>query len=306
MSAGHSHDHSHVAARAGHERVLWIALGLTSSFMVAEVIGALVTRSLALLSDAAHMFTDSAALAVSLVAVWIAKRAADRKRTFGYYRFEILAAAFNAVLLFAVALYILYEASQRLRAPTEIQSLGMLIIASIGLVVNLVAMLLLRAGSTESLNVKGAYLEVWSDLLGSIGVIVAAIVIRMTGWTWVDSLVAAGIGLWVLPRTWILLKASINILLQGVPEGVDIEKLESAIRGVAGVTELHNLHVWGLTSGKTVMSAHVTVDPALTDERTLIPSITELVEHDFGIEHSTVQVEFVGVEVHPRETSRVT
>lgn len=174
----------------------------------------------------------------------------------------------------------------------------MLIIASIGLVVNLVAMRLLRAGSSESLNVKGAYLEVWSDLLGSIGVIVAAVAIRTTGWSWVDSLVAAGIGFWVLPRTWVLLKASINILLQGLPEGVDIEKLETAIRGVAGVTDLHNLHVWGLTSGKTVMSAHVIVDPALCEERQMIPAITELVEHGFGIEHSTVQVEIVGVNAH--------
>ena len=298
MSAGHSHGHSQGAVRAGHERALWIALGLTTSFMVAEIVAALITRSLALLSDAAHMFTDSAALAVSLVAIWIAKRAADRKRTFGYYRFEILAAAFNAVLLFLVALYILFEAYQRLRAPAEIESLGMLVIASIGLVVNLIAMRLLRSGSTESLNVKGAYLEVWSDLLGSIGVIVAAIVIRTTGWVWVDSLVAAGIGLWVLPRTWVLLKASINILLQGVPEGIDIDKLEAAIRGVAGVTDVHSLHVWGLTSGKTVMSAHVVVDPALTDERQVIPAITELVEHDFGIEHSTVQVEIAGVNVH--------
>ncbi|HEX8009878.1 MAG TPA: cation diffusion facilitator family transporter [Casimicrobiaceae bacterium] len=298
MNSSHSHGHSHGAVRAGHERVLWIALGLTTTFMAAEVVGALITQSLALLSDAAHMFTDSAALAVSLAAIWIAKRAADHKRTFGYYRFEILAAAFNAVLLFLVALYILFEAYQRLRAPAEIQSLGMLVIASIGLVVNVVAMRLLRAGSTESLNVKGAYLEVWSDLLGSVGVIVAAIIIGTAGWTWVDSLVAAGIGLWVLPRTWTLLKESINILLQGVPEGVDVEELEAAIRGVAGVTDLHNLHVWGLTSGKTVMSAHVIVDPASCEERQVIPAITELVEHDFGIGHSTVQVEIVGVKVH--------
>lgn len=294
MGAGHSHAN----VRAGHERPLWIALALTTSFMLAEVVGALITGSLALLSDAAHMFTDSAALAVALVAIWIAMRAADRKRTFGYYRFEILAAAFNAVLLFLVAMYILYEAYQRLRTPVEVQSLGMLVIASIGLVVNLISMRLLRGGSSESLNVKGAYLEVWSDLLGSIGVIVAAIVIRFTGWTWVDPLVGAGIGLWVLPRTWVLLKASINILLQGVPEGVDIEKLEAAIRAVPGVTDLHSLHVWALTSGKTVMSAHIVFDPSLGDERQVVAKISELVEHEFEIEHSTVQVEIVGVDVH--------
>lgn len=287
MSAGHSHGE----VRAGHERPLMIALGLTTAFMLAEVAGALITGSLALLSDAAHMFTDSAALAVSLVAIWIGKRAADHKRTFGYYRFEILAAAFNAVVLFLVALYILYEAYQRLRTPEDIQPLGMLVIASIGLVVNLVAMRLLRAGSEESLNVKGAYLEVWSDLLGSIGVIAAAIVIRMSGWLWVDSLVAAAIGLWVLPRTWVLLKQSINILLQGVPEGIDMEKLEAAMRAVAGVTDLHSVHVWALTSGKNVMSAHVVVDPALGTEPNVLKIITELVEHDFGIAHSTIQIE---------------
>jgi cobalt-zinc-cadmium efflux system protein len=294
MGAGHSHGE----VRAGHERVLLIALGLTTSFMVAEVAGALITGSLALLSDAAHMFTDSAALGVSLVAIWIAKRAADRKRTFGYYRFEILAAAFNAVLLFLVALYILFEAYQRLRAPVEIQSLGMLVIASIGLVVNLISMRLLRSGSNESLNVKGAYLEVWSDMLGSIGVIVAAIVIRTTGWTWVDSLVAAGIGLWVLPRTWILLKASINILLQGVPEGVDIQKLETAIRGIAGVPDLHDMHVWGLTSGKTVMSAHVVADIGVRDEQTVLAEVTRLAREEFEIGDVTLQIESASVNLH--------
>lgn len=294
MSSGHSHGE----VRAGHERVLFIALGLTTSFMVAEVVGALVTGSLALLSDAAHMFTDSAALAVSLVAIWIARRAADRKRTFGYYRFEILPAAFNAVLLFLVALYILFEAYQRLRAPVEIQSLGMLVIASIGLVVNLISMRLLRSGSTESLNVKGAYLEVWSDMLGSIGVIVAAIVIRTTGWAWVDSLVAAGIGFWVLPRTWILLKASINILLQGVPEGVDIQKLEIAIRGIAGVTDLHDMHVWALTSGKTVMSAHVVANIGVRDEQTILAEVTRLARAEFEIGDVTLQIESASADLH--------
>lgn len=231
MSAGHSH----AQVRAGHERKLWMALGLTGSFMIAEVIGAFVTGSLALLSDAAHMMTDALALAISLVAIQVAKRAADRKRTFGYARFEILAAAFNALLLFAVAFYILYEAYQRLQAPAEIQSTGMLVIAVLGLIVNLISMRLLSAASGESLNVKGAYLEVWSDMLGSIGVIIAAVVIMFTGWGWVDSVVAAAIGFWVLPRTWTLLKESMNVLLQGVPDGMDIDQVEQAIRSVPGV-----------------------------------------------------------------------
>ena len=198
------------------------ALGLTFGFLLAEVIGGVVTGSLALISDAAHMFTDAAALAIALAAIRIARRPADVRRTYGYHRFEILAAAFNALLLFAVALYILFEAYQRFRNPPEIQSTGMLVIASLGLVVNLISIRLLSGGKDSSLNVKGAYLEVWSDLLGSLGVIAGALVIRFTGWAWVDTLIAVAIGFWVLPRTWVLLKDSLNILLEGVPEGIDV------------------------------------------------------------------------------------
>ena len=273
MSAGHSH----AQVRAGHERKLWIALGLTGSFMLAEVIGAFVTGSLALLSDAAHMMTDALALAISLVAIQVAKRPADRKRTFGYARFEILAAAFNALLLFAVAFYILYEAYQRL-----------------GLVVNLISMRLLSAASGESLNVKGAYLEVWSDMLGSVGVIIAALVIMFTGWGWVDSVVAAAIGFWVLPRTWTLLKASMNILLQGVPEGVDIEQVEQAIRSVPGVRDVHDLHIWALTSGKNVLSTHLVADASQGTEQQILSRVTELLHEQFDISHATIQVEGEG------------
>ncbi|WP_447891278.1 cation diffusion facilitator family transporter [Pseudomonas hormoni] len=287
MSAGHSHGQ----ARAGHEKKLWIALALTTSFMIAEVIGAFITGSLALLSDAAHMLTDSTALAISLVAIQIAKRAADKKRTFGYARFEILAAAFNAILLFMVAVYILYEAYQRFKTPTEIQSTGMLIVAVIGLVVNLVSMRLLMSASDESLNVKGAYLEVWSDMLGSIGVIGAALIIRFTGWTWVDSIVAAAIGLWVLPRTWVLLKESMNILLQGVPDGIDIAEVESTIRAVEGIEDIHDLHLWALTSGKNVMSAHLVVQHPSRPDQEILAEVTRLMSEKFHISHTTLQLE---------------
>ncbi|MCF5665196.1 cation diffusion facilitator family transporter [Pseudomonas marginalis] len=290
MSAGHNH----AKVRAGHERLLWLALGLTGSFMVAEVIGAFITGSLALLSDAAHMMTDALALGISLVAIHVAKRAADRKRTFGYARFEILAAAFNALLLFVVAFYILYEAYQRLQAPAEIQSTGMLVIAVLGLIVNLISMRLLSAASGESLNVKGAYLEVWSDMLGSIGVIIAALVILYTGWGWVDSLVAAAIGFWVLPRTWTLLKESMNVLLQGVPDGIDIEQVEQAIRGVRGVKDVHDLHIWALTSGKNVLSTHLVADSALGTEQQILVQVTELLHEKFDISHATIQVEGAG------------
>lgn len=290
MGAGHSHGQ----VRAGHERKLWMALGLTGSFMIAEVIGAFVTGSLALLSDAAHMMTDALALAISLVAIQVGKRAADRKRTFGYARFEILAAAFNALLLFVVAFYILFEAWQRLSAPAEIQSTGMLVIAVLGLVVNLISMRLLASASAESLNVKGAYLEVWSDMLGSIGVIVAALVIMYTGWGWVDSLVAAAIGFWVLPRTWTLLRESMNVLLQGVPDGIDIDQVEQSIRAIDGVTEVHDLHLWALTSGKNVMSAHLVADLGRRSEQQILAEVTELMHERFDISHVTVQVEQAG------------
>lgn len=287
MSAGHSHGE----VRAGHEKKLWVALALTTSFMIAEVIGAFITGSLALLSDAAHMLTDSTALAISLVAIQIAKRPADKKRTFGYARFEILAAAFNAILLFMVAVYILYEAYQRLKTPTEIQSTAMLIVALIGLAVNLVSMRLLMSGSTESLNVKGAYLEVWSDMLGSLGVIGAALIIRFTGWTWVDSFVAAAIGFWVLPRTWVLLKESMNILLQGVPQGIDIVEVESRIRAVNGVEDIHDLHIWALTSGKNVMSAHLVVQRSSGEEQDVLTEVTRLMSEAFHIDHTTLHIE---------------
>ena len=295
MSAGHSH----ATVRAGHERKLWMALGLTGSFMIAEVIGAFVTGSLALLSDAAHMMTDALALAISLVAIQVAKRPADRKRTFGYARFEILAAAFNALLLFAVAFYILYEAYQRLQAPAEIQSTGMLVIALLGLIVNLISMRLLSAASGESLNVKGAYLEVWSDMLGSIGVIIAAVLMMLTGWGWVDSVVAAAIGFWVVPRTWTLLKASMNVLLQGVPDGIDIDAVEQAIHAVPGVREVHDLHIWALTSGKNVLSTHLVVDPAQGSEQQVLAQVTELLHEQFDISHVTIQIEGAGFHQEP-------
>ncbi|MBD1551589.1 cation diffusion facilitator family transporter [Pseudomonas typographi] len=290
MSAGHNH----AQVRAGHEKKLLVALLLTTAFMIAEIVGGLVTGSLALLSDAAHMFTDAAALAISLIAFQIAKKPADRMRTFGYARFEILASAFNAILLFFVALYILYEAYQRLVAPSPIQSTGMLIIAVLGLLVNLISMRILASASDDSLNMKGAYLEVWSDMLGSMGVIIAAILIRFTGWTWVDSLVAAAIGLWVLPRTWTLLRESMNVLLEGVPNGIDLEQIEKAILAVDGVKAVHDLHVWSVTSAKNVMSVHVVIATSAANGQEILGMVTEFVSHNFEIGHCTIQLEHDG------------
>jgi cobalt-zinc-cadmium efflux system protein len=284
------HGHTHALPSTRNERSLRIALALTGSFLVVEIVGGILTGSLALLSDAAHMFTDVAALAIALAAIRVSKRPADARRTFGYHRFEILAAAFNALLLFAVAIYILFEAWRRFRNPVEIASAGMLIVAVVGLVVNAISLRLLGAGKDSSLNVKGAYLEVWSDLLGSLGVIVAALIIRFTGWTWMDSLVAVGIGLWVLPRTWVLLRESVNILLEGVPDGIAIGEVEAAMRETAGVTDVHDLHVWALSSGRTSLTAHVVVAPDVS-YATLDTNLREVLATRFAVRHTTLQIE---------------
>ena len=283
-------EHNHAIPRTGNERALWMALALTATFLVAEVVAGVVFKSLALLADAAHMFTDVAALAIALAAVRVARRAADAKRTYGYHRFEILAATFNAVLLFGVALYILYEAWGRFNAPAEVQPVGMLVVAAFGLAVNLLSMRILRGGKDTSLNMKGAYLEVWADMLGSIGVIVAAIVIRFTGWAWVDTVVAVAIGLWVLPRTWVLLKESLNILLEGAPEGVDVDEVGRRMLAVPGVTGVHDLHVWVLTSGKNALTAHV-VHAQGAGGGSLIEPLKQMLADQFRVFHTTLQLE---------------
>jgi len=287
-----AHDHSHGVEVAGNERRLTLALGLTALFMAVEVVGGIVTGSLALLSDAAHMFTDVMALGISVVAVRIGKRPVDDQRSYGYQRLEILASAMNALMLFGVGIYILYEAWVRLKAPPTVDSSGMLWIAGVGLIVNVISMRLLSAGKDESLNVKGAYLEVWSDMLGSAGVIVAALVIRFTGWTWVDSVVAVGIGLWVLPRTWTLLKASTHILMEGTPEEIDTAKLRAHIEAAPGVTAVHDFHVWTLTSGRSLMTAHVAVNGKASPG--FVKTLSDEIVARYGIFHTTIQLEEEG------------
>lgn len=285
-----SNEHIHAIPTLQNEKYLWIALGLTSLFLIVEVIGSWVTGSLALLSDAAHMMTDASALVVSLAAIRIGKKEADIKRTFGYYRLEILAAAFNSILLFFVAIYIIYEAYGRFKNPAEIQSLEMLIIASLGLLVNLISMKLLSTGKDNSLNIKSAYLEVWSDMLGSLGVIIGAILIKLTTWVWIDSVIAVAIGLWVLPRTWILLKDTMNILLEGVPEGIDLEKLKESICKIKGVLNIHELHVWAITSGKVSLTMHVVIDSHENCDA-ILEEIRRRLREEFSIVHTTLQHE---------------
>ncbi|MBN9464950.1 cation diffusion facilitator family transporter [Brevundimonas sp.] len=283
MSEKHVH-----GAGASSRRMVW-ALVLTSTFLVAEIIGAVVFQSLALLSDAAHMLTDVVALAIALAAIKIGERPADDLRTFGYRRFEILAATFNAVLLFLVAGYIFYEGMVRLFDPEPVGSIGMLIVASLGLGVNLISMRLLASGVEASLNVKGAYLEVWADMLGSLGVIGGALLILATGWTWVDPVVAIGIGLWVLPRTWVLLKNTTHILLEGVPKGLSLDAVRATIAAVPGVVAVHDLHLWGISSNDVNGSVHVSVVEAGTED--VRRRVLEAMQTDHGIEHATVQVE---------------
>ena len=288
-----AHDHGskgHNHAAGANSRMLAIALGLTTAFLIAELIGSFLFESLALLSDAAHMFTDSAALAIALAAIKIGQRPADDERTYGYRRFEILAAAFNALLLFAVAGYVLWEGIARFLEPVEVQSAGMLAVAAIGLVVNIIAMRLLAAGKEQSLNVKGAYLEVWADMLGSIGVIAGAILIMLTGWQWVDPLVAIGIGLWVLPRTWTLLRDTTHILLEGVPRGLRLAEVRAAISGTPGVASTHDLHVWSMTSDDISVSAHVELEQDADAEQVRL-AVAERLHARFEIEHATIQVE---------------
>ena len=285
MSAGHDHAHG-----VSSERGLKIALALTASILVAEAAGAIFTNSLALLSDAAHMLTDVTALVIALIAIRLSRRPADSRRTFGYYRFEILAAVANAVALFLAALYILYEALQRFQNPQPIASTGMLTVAVFGLIANLFSMRVLHAHAEHSLNLKGAYLEVWSDALGSVGVIIAAAVIHFTNWTPADPIVAIAIGLWVLPRSWTLLSESVNVLLEGVPRGLQLDAIHASLLAIPGVGDVHDLHVWSITTGKNTLTAHLTLDNPAIDTQAILQQANRAIEA-FGITHSTVQIE---------------
>ncbi|KOQ63799.1 cation transporter [Stenotrophomonas maltophilia] len=284
------HDHDHLPSQIRHEKPLWWALGLTTTFLVVEVVGAFWTNSLALLSDAAHMATDALALMIALVAVRLSRRPPDARRTYGYARLEALGAMINGAMLFVVAAYILWEAIGRFRQPQEIASSGMLVIAAAGLVINLISMRLLQAGSGESLNVKGAYLEVWADMLGSVAVIAGALLIKWTGWKPIDPILAVLIGLWVLPRTYVLMREAINVLLEGVPKGMDVARVRDSLAGHAAVLDVHDLHVWALASSTPALTAHIVMRDG-TDADTLRRELGGRLHDDFGIEHVTLQIE---------------
>lgn len=296
MGAGHAHGHEHWPARAGtrHRGRLWAAFALLGAFMLVEAVAALLTGSLALLSDAAHMFTDVLGIGMALAAMYAADRAgASTQRTFGLYRLEVIAALANAALLLGAALYVLVEAVRRLAEPPEVRAGAMLAVAAAGLGANVAAFALLRRGARESINVRGAYLEVVGDLLGSVGVVLAAVVIALTGWTYADPIIAVAVALFILPRTWALGRAALRVLVQAAPEHLDVDAVRGTLRAVPGVTDVHDLHVWTLTSGMDVASAHLSVDAA-TELDTVLATAREALHGAYQIEHATIQVERAG------------
>lgn len=299
--AGHSHDH-HGTASATHRGRLAIALAMTSTVMVAEFVGGLLSGSLALLADAGHMATDAAGMGIALIAVTLAQRPPSARRTFGLQRVEILAAAGNAVVLFLLAGYILLEAYRRLSEPPEISSGLMLAVAVVGLVVNAVSLRLLQRAQGESLNMRGAYLEVLGDLLGSVAVIVAAVVIALTGFTAADPIASVLVALMILPRAWALLRDTTAILLEATPKGVDLDDVRAHILAVPGVVDVHDMHAWTITSGMPVMSAHVVVEDTLADgdHAPVLDKLSTCLSDHFDVEHCTFQVEPARHHAHER------
>jgi cobalt-zinc-cadmium efflux system protein len=282
----HAHDHGRLQSR----RALGIALGLTAAYTGVEVVGGLLTGSLALLADAVHMLSDNVALALALVALWLASRPATPERTYGYKRAEVLAALANGVLLVALAIWIFVEAAMRVRDPGDVLGGWMLAIAILGIAVNVGAGLALVGSRRDSINVEAAFRHVFADLLGSIGVAIAAIVILATGWVQADALVSILIGVLVLASAWGIVRDSASILLEAAPRGIDTEALGRRLAGLPGVVEVHDLHVWTITSGFPALSAHVLVRPG-DDCHARRRELERVLHDEFEIEHTTLQVD---------------
>jgi cobalt-zinc-cadmium efflux system protein len=291
----HHHDHAHPAhhhshAREASQRTLVIVLALTFGYMLAEAIGGYVANSLALLSDAGHMLTDVAALALSLFALRFAARPATPQKTYGFYRLEILAALANGVTLIVLALLICFEAYQRLRAPEQVRGWTLIWISSGGLAVNLISAWLLSRGHKENLNVRGAFLHVMGDLFGSVAAIGAGVLILWRGWTWADPLFGVVISLLIIYSAWRLVADSVNVLLEGAPSHINAAAVEQAMRTVAGVRAVHDLHIWTITSDRHALTAHVVVNDASESCRVL-RELRDLLAGQFGLAHSTIQIE---------------
>lgn len=289
----HNHDHHHDHTNGANKKALTISLILIASFMIVEVIGGVLTNSLALLSDAGHMLSDAISLAVALAAFKMGEKAADSSRTFGYRRFEILAAVFNGATLIVIAVFIIVEAAGRFVNPPEVATTGMLIIAVLGLIVNIVVAKILMSGDThDNLNMKGALLHVFGDLLGSVAAIIAALSIMFFGWGFMDPLASIIVAILIAISGLRILRQSVNILMEGVPENIDVDTIIKTINNIEGVEDAHHLHVWSISSGMNAMSVHVVVNGTLNVHETqeTIHRIEEQMKHE-NIEHITVQVE---------------
>ncbi len=301
---GHSHSHGPPMTATGrHRRALVTVLALSALIAVAEVIGALVTGSLVLLADAAHMAADVSGIALSLVAAHFAARPPAGRRTFGYARAEILAALANAVLLLGMAAFIITEAIRRLMSPPGVSSGLLIVFGLIALAVNALSLLLLRRGRAESLNVRGAFLEVASDALGAAAVIVTGVVIATTGFTRADPIASLAVGLLILPRTWQLLRETVDVLLEASPRGMDLSEVRRHMTTLNGVRDVHELHAWTITSGLPVLTAHVVVDPGVMDDgrcATMLDRLQDCLRGHFDVEHSTFQLEPAGHADHER------
>ncbi|MGM8852107.1 cation diffusion facilitator family transporter [Salinicola halophyticus] len=286
---GHSHDHAPTVTADSAKRVK-LAMILTAGFMLAEVIGGWISGSLALLADAGHMFSDSFSLGLALFAFYIGDRAPDKLRTFGYQRFQVLAAFVNGLTLVAISVWILIAAIERFTQPTEVLAGPMLVIAVLGLLINLVVFKILHGGDQENLNLRGAVLHVIGDLLGSVAAIVASVVIMLTGWMPIDPLLSMLAAALILRAAWKILRRSSHTLLEGTPEGVDIGQIRDALLGVEGVKGLHDIHVWGLTPQDPLLSVHLVIEaPELHDS--VIERAYDVLQTRFGIQHATLQVE---------------
>ncbi|MEU5260078.1 cation diffusion facilitator family transporter [Amycolatopsis sp. NPDC021455] len=293
MGQGHGHGHAIEPASASgrYVRSLAIALGVGAGFMVLEFVVGFTTGSLALISDAAHMFTDVLGVGMALTAIVLARRSRPTvSRTFGLYRAEVLAALANAVLLFGVAGYVLVEAIGRIGDPPAVPGLPVLLAAAAGLVANIISFAVLRSGAKESLNVRGAYLEVLADLVGSVGVLISGALTLLTGWRYADPIIGVAIGLFVLPRTWTLARRALRILFQHAPQGVDVGAVNAELSALPGVADVHDLHIWTLTSGMEVASAHLTLAPP-AKQSDVLTEAQNLLSSRYAIEHATLQVE---------------
>ena len=288
-SHSHSHGHHHDLRNESKKGMLTV-LGMTSAYMLIEVVTGLMTHSLAMFADAGHMLSDVGALLLGLLAVWFSSKPATPGKTYGYYRSEILAGFFNALALVALSLIIVFEAYRRFSNPPEVHGVPVLIVAALGLGMQLISLKLLKKSADASINARAAYLEILGDSLASVGVIVSSLIIIFTKWYAADPIISGLIGLAILPRTWLLLSECVNILMEGTPGRIDLSSLRKAITAVEGVLDVHDVHVWTITSGLDAMSGHILIDNRAPAEEVLT-CVTKILNDDFDLHHTTIQVE---------------